>query len=1444
MVNTMVQDTKPEVIPSSESDASAARGSKTISSEQPSPPTSKRDSAGISANTIDTGVLSATTTTTIVSASSLSPSGSSSLDDSADVREACASASGNVQINGGEQQHQPQHLLDLNDDGGDDDVNDVYDEEEFNHVVKEMRSSRVRRSQQQELQRRQKGGNADEEEENVRWSVCGLVGDEQKDESYFDDRPDNFHDSSDDNNDIGDSADGDDDGDEPIHDEKGRIRFSRRKLYGREKDLQTLNMYYETMLLTRQEREAQQHEKQQQREERSQASQALEVQQQSHPQHQNIICRCTSSFVFLSGYSGCGKSALVKEFKKHLCTSSGRADDGQEKRGPLFLHSKCEMMDKLVPFSAFSRLKLMQKNESRSTNDQSKQNILDTTDTTLLAMQQVQGIIEATIGDDAIILRSIFPLLRSTYNENDDSQTASDSTLSELSEYIKSKKLQISRMKFIFSSFFRVLSCCVDRPVVMFIDDIQWVDDQSLDMIESLMTDLSSSATTASLSRLQLHEPSDFINKDSNDTNKIGSLFFIGGYRSNEVDKTHKLYDLIHKNGGDEQVDEPGASDNTDVVMNRLELALLSKTDIGEFISDTLRLDSTDAVLPLTDAIYSRTLGNIYFTMQALEQLVRQNVLYYDVMTFCWSWSLSTENGGKSNERDQQLLEELLSDDIVDMIRSKIQHLSSDIQSVLVVAAYTRATFDVETLFYLLSHTKPGSAAEHLTGSDQNGSSPPLSQSSNGTLATASGTNVQNETVEVRRKKALVQTLQQAVSEGLLLPHSQLSRSSANNLPSSTDKDQVAFVNQEYSFIHDKVQEAARSFMADAGDKRDQFLLQIGAALYKRAKCESFGEDWMYFAAAQHLNAISNAWPSVSSCFLSLDNQPNINGATEMDKINLAELNLHTAKLSMRLLSFSGAVEFAENGVRKLPDDFGESRASERETGTDSKSRDELAFQLYVVCAEAHLGRGNLEKAEYYCNVALRQRKQLNKGIPDSLPAYKVFLGVLQAKSQEETFRLVLKILKQLGCTFPTNVRAQTIKAKIAIQRTKALCIRMLDEESINRMQYATDPVMIDTLDFLDKAASSAYQVKNMPMYVLLRCKWIKRMGTHGLTDSAGGAIASFSNIVTHVYGDFETGTRLAELALLIQDRLVSKFGETHALNSACHHVLSWVRPLRSCVKYHNRAFESGLMTGNIEGSLIGKWMACWSHLYSTAVPLSALANECQEHAARATRLGYGFYSNASKLIWQCSLNLMGKSEETIELRGKVIGSFDVSPLKQVAMPHKMYLYTLFAEYERGAEEAIETGDEFSQSFVGALFGLEQFYRGLNLYVAARRTGNISYKKAATKILKQVQDWANNKGCVNIVGPAKLLAAEDAALHRKKRLVCSRLFEDAISICSKDGFRQNAGLASERYADYLLEMGDPSAACSQLSSAIDNYKKWGASRKVEMLQDRLANLSS
>jgi histidine kinase len=184
----------------------------------------------------------------------------------------------------------------------------------------------------------------------------------------------------------------------------------------------------------------------------------------------------------------------------------------------------------------------------------------------------------------------------------------------------------------------------------MFLDDLQWADDASLELLSSLVQD-----------------------------DSLRHFLFIGAMRGTEVDKNNgAVADFLR------QANKPSKK------FVRIELLNLSIQDIGDFVSDTLNM-SFEQTWPLTEIIYGKTRGNIFYSIQTLEELHRRNVLYFSMISFHWEWNL------KGLEFDNSL-----SSNVVEAVASKIQSMPERLQRALVIAAYTRSNIDVNTLMALM----------------------------------------------------------------------------------------------------------------------------------------------------------------------------------------------------------------------------------------------------------------------------------------------------------------------------------------------------------------------------------------------------------------------------------------------------------------------------------------------------------------------------------------------------------------------------------------------------------------------------------------------------------------------------------------------------------------------------------------------------------------------
>lgn len=382
-----------------------------------------------------------------------------------------------------------------------------------------------------------------------------------------------------------------------------RITFSQEKFYGRQDELVTLHGVY-TRLCS----------------------------QRNLPTSEEMLAAAESPVIVISGYSGAGKSSLVERFiaeldqRRQEATTTGTGTGTGTTKDFLFLASKFEELQTPDPLSviaqAFQGL-------SQSLLQESRKATLD----------RLRGSIDASLGAEANTLASIIPGFKEVLGKTEvpplTAAAPSDGSW--------------NRLHYLFQKLLKAL-CHEDCPVLMFLDDLQWADSESIRLLGALLNDSS-----------------------------LKNFMFIGAMRGDEIDKEHAVSKLLS--------DVEKATGKT---IERIELLNLSIRDVGYFIADTLNLE-VDECEPLTEFVYGKTRGNIFWAMQLLEELERLNLLYYSMIIFRWEWNLE---GVEVNAA--------LSENLDDAVAGKIQHAPEKMQKALILASYTRSAFHVQALHVLM----------------------------------------------------------------------------------------------------------------------------------------------------------------------------------------------------------------------------------------------------------------------------------------------------------------------------------------------------------------------------------------------------------------------------------------------------------------------------------------------------------------------------------------------------------------------------------------------------------------------------------------------------------------------------------------------------------------------------------------------------------------------
>ena len=200
-----------------------------------------------------------------------------------------------------------------------------------------------------------------------------------------------------------------------------------------------------------------------------------------------------------------------------------------------------------------------------------------------------------------------------------------------------------NRFDLVFQSFITVLAR-QERPLVIFLDDLQWVDPASLKLIRLFMT-----------------------------TSKSRYMLLIGAYRDDEVSETHPLLSTI------DEIRGAGTS------VNHIFLTPLKLENVNKLISETLMSDQ-EVSLPLSELVVKKTNGNPFFIREFLESLYLKDLVSYDHERNIWEWSMN------------RIQAQDITDNVVKMVAGRIQGLGKKTQDVLKLASCLGSSFEIEIL--------------------------------------------------------------------------------------------------------------------------------------------------------------------------------------------------------------------------------------------------------------------------------------------------------------------------------------------------------------------------------------------------------------------------------------------------------------------------------------------------------------------------------------------------------------------------------------------------------------------------------------------------------------------------------------------------------------------------------------------------------------------------
>ncbi|MGK7925868.1 MAG: AAA family ATPase [Spirulina sp.] len=323
--------------------------------------------------------------------------------------------------------------------------------------------------------------------------------------------------------------------------------------------------------------------------------------------------------VLVAGYSGVGKTAVVNEVHKPIV----------EKRG-YFIKGKYDQFQRNIPFSGFVQAFRDLMGQFLGESDRQ--------------LQQWKETFLSTLGDNGQVIIDTIPELEKIIGEQP--------PVPELEGMAAQNRFNLLFGKFVGAIAAR------EHPLTIFLDDLQWADYASLNLLKLLMGEA-----------------------------KIEHLLVLGAYRDNEVFPAHPLMLT------EDELQEKGAN------LQTLTLTPLDEVNINRLVADTL-LCSQKIAAPLSELVYQKTQGNPFFTTQFLQGLHEDGWIAFIPPSPLNPPLVRGEVRGDGGwQCDLTKVRQLaLTDNVVEFMVGRLQKLPEATRGMLKLAACIGNQFDSATL--------------------------------------------------------------------------------------------------------------------------------------------------------------------------------------------------------------------------------------------------------------------------------------------------------------------------------------------------------------------------------------------------------------------------------------------------------------------------------------------------------------------------------------------------------------------------------------------------------------------------------------------------------------------------------------------------------------------------------------------------------------------------
>jgi len=326
-----------------------------------------------------------------------------------------------------------------------------------------------------------------------------------------------------------------------------------------------------------------------------------------------VVTNGAPELVLVSGYSGIGKSTVVYELHKVLVLPRG-----------LFASGKFDQYNRDIPYATLA---------------QAFQSLVRP----LLGQSEAElcrwrDALREALGPNGQLIVNLVPALELVIGRQP--------PVPDLPAHEAQNRFQM-----VFRRFLGVFAR-KEHPLTLFLDDLQWLDRATLDLLEHLVTH-----------------------------SEVRHLLLIGAYRDNEVGPTHPLLRTL------EAIRIAGAR------VQEIVLVPLRIDDVGRLVADALHCD-LERARPLAQLVQEKTGGNPFFAIQFFTALAEEELLAFDPVAPAWQWDVD------------RIRAKSYTDNVVDLMAGKLRRFSATTQEALKQLACLGNVAEIATLTLVHGETE------------------------------------------------------------------------------------------------------------------------------------------------------------------------------------------------------------------------------------------------------------------------------------------------------------------------------------------------------------------------------------------------------------------------------------------------------------------------------------------------------------------------------------------------------------------------------------------------------------------------------------------------------------------------------------------------------------------------------------------------------------------